>query len=196
MRNKEWNQIYPPLLQFFPHNLFLGFRKPDQQNFLHSAKSGQKMWRFPKIFSHHCYVENSTAPETEVDSVRHTHTFYSREKSPNCFHPLHKRSQFWSVLFQRPRSPWFTYAFSPLYISWSRIKQERGRRRGFFSILLTHKGSHREAYRDFQPSLKSSTGGAKGWSDYRFRAPPAYAVQLLTLHQHRANNQCRTANQI
>ena len=32
----------------------------------------------------------------------------------------------------------------------------------FFKILLTHKGSHREVYRDFQPSLTSSAGGAKG----------------------------------
>ena len=40
----------------------------------------------------------------------------------------------------------------------------------FFSILLTHKESHREAYRDFQPSLTSSAGGAKGCSDHRFRA--------------------------
>ena len=66
----------------------------------------------------------------------------------------------------------------------------------FFSILLTHEGSHREAYRDFQPSLTSSAGGAKGFSDHRFHAPPAYPAQLLTLHQHRANNQYRTANQI
>ena len=66
----------------------------------------------------------------------------------------------------------------------------------FFSILLTHKGSHREAYRDFQPSLTSSAGRAKGCSDHRFRAPPAYTAQLPTLHQHRANNQYRTANQI
>ena len=28
----------------------------------------------------------------------------------------------------------------------------------FFSILLTHEGLHREAYRDFQPSLTSSAG--------------------------------------
>ena len=41
----------------------------------------------------------------------------------------------------------------------------------FFSILLTHEGSHREVYRDFQPSLTSSTGGAKGFSDHKFRAP-------------------------
>ena len=66
----------------------------------------------------------------------------------------------------------------------------------FFSILLTHEGWHREAYRDFQPSLTSSSDGAKGFSDNRFRAPPAYTAQLPTLHQHRANNQYRTANQI
>ena len=66
----------------------------------------------------------------------------------------------------------------------------------FFSILLTHEGSHREVYRDFQPSSTSFAGGAKGWSDHRFRAPTAYTAQLLTLHQHRASNQCRMANQI
>ena len=50
----------------------------------------------------------------------------------------------------------------------------------------------REVYRDFQPSLTSSAGGAKGCSDHRFRAPPAYTVaQLPTLHQHRANKQYR-----
>ena len=32
----------------------------------------------------------------------------------------------------------------------------------FFSILLTHEGLHREVYRDVQPSLTSSKGGAKG----------------------------------
>ena len=31
-----------------------------------------------------------------------------------------------------------------------------------------------------------SAGGAKGWWDHRFRAPPACIAQLLTLHQHRA----------
>ena len=60
-------------------------------------------------------------------------------------------------------------------------------RSGFFSILLTHEGSHREAYRDFQPSLTSSAGGAKGCSDHRFRVLPAYTAQLLSLHQHRAD---------
>ena len=68
--------------------------------------------------------------------------------------------------------------------------------RHFLSILLTHEGSHREVDRDFQPSLTSSAGGAKGLSDHRFRAPPAYIAQLLTLHRHRVNNQYRTANQI
>ena len=66
----------------------------------------------------------------------------------------------------------------------------------FFSTLLTHEGSHREVYQDFQPSLTSSAGGAKGCSDHRFRAPPAYTAKLPTLHQHRANNQYRTVNQI
>ena len=46
--------------------------------------------------------------------------------------------------------------------------------------LLTHKGSPKEVYRDFQPSLTSSAGGAKGCLDHRFRAPPAYTTQLLT----------------
>ena len=70
------------------------------------------------------------------------------------------------------------------------------RSQAFFSILLTHEGSHREVYQDFQPSLTFSAGGAKGCSDHRFHAPPAYTAQLPTLHQHRANNQYRTANQI
>ena len=47
----------------------------------------------------------------------------------------------------------------------------------FFSIRLTHEGSHREVYRDFQPSLTSSAaGGAKGCSDHRFHAPSGYAA--------------------
>ena len=50
--------------------------------------------------------------------------------------------------------------------------------------------------RKFNPVMTSSAGGAKGLSDHRFRAPPAYTAQLLTLHQHRANNQYRKANQI
>ena len=45
------------------------------------------------------------------------------------------------------------------------------------------------------PVVTSSAGGVKGCSDYRFRAPPTYTAQLLILHQHRANNQYRKANQ-
>ena len=53
----------------------------------------------------------------------------------------------------------------------------------FFSfILLIHEGSHREVYQEFQPSYDIFCR----W----------YTGQLLTLHQHRANNQYRTANQI
>ena len=44
------------------------------------------------------------------------------------------------------------------------------------------------------PVMTSSAGGAKGCSDHRFRALPDYTVQLITLHQHRANNQYRMAN--
>ena len=47
--------------------------------------------------------------------------------------------------------------------------------------------------RNSNPVMTSSTGGAKGCLDHRFRAPQAH---LLTLHQHRANNQYRTANQL
>ena len=44
----------------------------------------------------------------------------------------------------------------------------------FCFILLTHKGSHREAYRDFQPSLTSFAAGAKGCSDHSgLRATPS-----------------------
>ena len=37
---------------------------------------------------------------------------------------------------------------------------------------------------------------AKGFSDHKFHARSAYTAQLLTLHQPKANNQYRTANQI
>ena len=51
--------------------------------------------------------------------------------------------------------------------------------------------------RNSSPVITSCTDGAKGCSDHRFRAPPAgYTPQLLTLHQHRANNQYRMAYQI
>ena len=66
--------------------------------------------------------------------------------------------------------------------------------RSHFFILLTHEGSHREIYQEFQPSYDIFRGGVKGCSDHRFRVPPACtAAQLLTLHQHIANNQYWTA---
>ena len=66
-----------------------------------------------------------------------------------------------------------------------------------FFILLTHEGSHRMVYQGFQRSHDLfRKSGVKGCLGHRFRAPPAYTARLLTLHQHRANNQYRTANQI
>ena len=50
--------------------------------------------------------------------------------------------------------------------------------------------------RNSNPAMTSSAGGAKGCSDHRFDAPPAYTVYLLALHEHSANNKYRTANQI
>ena len=63
-------------------------------------------------------------------------------------------------------------------------------------ILFLHKGFHGEVavYQDFQPSLLISY--MKGYLDHRFRAAPANFAQLLTLHQHRDNNQYRMANQM
>ena len=71
----------------------------------------------------------------------------------------------------------------------------------FFSvILLTHEGSHPgRSIRNSNPVITSSTAR---WCQGLFRPqvprePPAYTAQLLSLHQHRANNQYfRTANQI
>ena len=60
-------------------------------------------------------------------------------------------------------------------------------------VLLTH---IRRSTGNSKPVTTSSAGGAKGCSDHKFRAPPTYTAQLLTLHQHRANNQYRTADQI
>ena len=66
----------------------------------------------------------------------------------------------------------------------------------FFSfILLIHKGHIGRSTRNSNPVNTSSAGSAKGCSDHSFRAPLAYTAQLLTLHQHRANSQYRTANQ-
>ena len=57
---------------------------------------------------------------------------------------------------------------------------------------MTHEGLHKEAYRDFLPSVTIfRRSGAKGCLDHRFCAPEAADIaQLLTLHQQRANNQC------
>ena len=58
-----------------------------------------------------------------------------------------------------------------------------------FFILLTHERSHSEAYWDIQPSLTlSEGGGAKSCLDHRFRTPPAYTSQFLTLYQFRAKS--------
>ena len=60
----------------------------------------------------------------------------------------------------------------------------------FSFILLTLEGSQREVYQEFQHSYDIfRRSGAKGCSEQRFCAPPAYTAQLLTLHQHGANNQ-------
>ena len=63
----------------------------------------------------------------------------------------------------------------------------------FCFILLNHEGLDREVYREFQPCSTLSSGSAKGSLDHRFRTPPAYAAQLLTLHQHKSH---RKSNQI
>ena len=63
-------------------------------------------------------------------------------------------------------------------------------------ILLTHGDHIGRSTGNSNPVMTSSAGGAKGCSDHRFCASPAYNAQLLTLRQYRANNQNRTANQI
>ena len=59
-------------------------------------------------------------------------------------------------------------------------------------ILFHHADPRGRSTGITNPVMTSSAGGAKGCSDHRFRAPPAYIGQLITLHQHRANNQYRT----
>ena len=73
------------------------------------------------------------------------------------------------------------------------ITRKNGLKNSFFFNPADPRGiTSREAYQDFQSSLTSSAGGAKGCSDHRFRAPPAgYTAQLLALHEHRDNNQYR-----
>ena len=66
--------------------------------------------------------------------------------------------------------------------------EKQGQKMLFFNVL-THEGSHREIYRDFQPSYDIfRRSGSKRYLNHRLRAPLAYTAQLLTLHQHRANN--------
>ena len=62
----------------------------------------------------------------------------------------------------------------------------------FVSYLLTHERSHKEVYQEFQPSYDIF----RRWCQGLVKPPAGYIDQLLTLHQHRANNQYRTANQI
>ena len=66
----------------------------------------------------------------------------------------------------------------------------------FFSPYLPMRGHIRRSTGNSNSVITLSAGGAKGCSDHRFCAPPAYTDQLLTLHQHRDNNQYRMANQI
>ena len=67
-------------------------------------------------------------------------------------------------------------------------ERKKNYKRHFLSWWLTRDHIGRSS-RNSNPVMTSSTGDAKGCSYYRFRAPPAYTAQLLTLHQHRANNQ-------
>ena len=59
-------------------------------------------------------------------------------------------------------------------------------------ILLIHEGLQRkEVYQEFPPSYAIfHRSVAEGCLDLRFHASTANTAQLLTLHQHRANNQC------
>ena len=66
----------------------------------------------------------------------------------------------------------------------------------FFSSRWPTRGHIGRSNRNSHPVITFSAGGAKGCSDHRFHASLAYTVKLLTLLQHRANNQYRMANQI
>ena len=68
--------------------------------------------------------------------------------------------------------------------------------RWLFFILLTHEGSHREVYQEGKPSYVIFRRWWQGLFRPQVPCTPAYTAQLLALHQHRANNQYRTANQI
>ena len=67
----------------------------------------------------------------------------------------------------------------------------------FFLTLLIQERLHRVVYQEFQPSYDIFRRWCQGLFRPQVpRASPAYTAQLLTLHQHRANNQYRTASQI
>ena len=53
-----------------------------------------------------------------------------------------------------------------------------------------------EVYQEFQLSYDIFRGWCQGLIRPQILCTPANTAQLLTLHQHRANNQYRTANQI
>ena len=58
-----------------------------------------------------------------------------------------------------------------------------------FSSFWPRRGRIRRPTRISYLVMTLSAGGGKGCLDHGFHAPAAYTVQLLTLHQHRANNQ-------
>ena len=90
------------------------------------------------------------------------------------FKPSRKKQGFYRHLFLN-----FITALSFLFYKVSKFNFDRifqlssQCRECPFLILLTHEGSHREAYRDFQPSLTSSAGGAKGCSEPQVPCTPS-----------------------
>ena len=64
----------------------------------------------------------------------------------------------------------------------------------FLSFCWSTRDHIGRSTRDSNPVMKSSAGGPKGYSGHRFRAPRAVTAELLTLHQHRSNNQYRMDN--
>ena len=65
-----------------------------------------------------------------------------------------------------------------------------------FFILLTHEGSHREVYEEFQPTFDMSHRLCQRLFRPQVLCTPTYTAQLQTLHQHRANIQYKTATEI
>ena len=66
----------------------------------------------------------------------------------------------------------------------------------FDFILLTHEGSHREVYRDFQLGSIFSTGGVRDCLDHTFCASPASQFKelatVLTQHLEQSHIQALT----